>query len=200
MTLEQAWFDGLGDPAFQSIAQSSAVPAPSESISRSLESVLPDSLSEDKATEDKAAEDKVAETDLFASLSTPPTPRPEAKSDFEQSLQTLIQESSFEAMSVSEAPDEAVDLGMTLDSLAQLGSSVEPQVAPQVAQMPPANPPTVTIEGLEGLFEDLPDRVPSAAAQSQVEVIADLFSQIGAADPFTESDLASDSAAEKKNF
>jgi hypothetical protein len=204
MTLEQAWFDGLGDPAFQSIAQSSAVPAPSESISRSLESVLPDSLSEDKATEDKAAEDKAAESNLFASLSTPPTPRPEAKSDFEQSLQTLIQESSFEAMSVSEAPDEAVDLGMTLDSLAQLGSSVEPQVepqvAPQVAQMPPANPPTVTIEGLEGLFEDLPDRVPSAAAQSQVEVITDLFSQIGAADPFTESDLASDSAAEKKNF
>ena len=47
-------------------------------------------------------------------------------------------------MPVNEAPDAVgLDLGMTLD-------------LPKT----PANPPPVTIEGLEGLFEDLPDLLP----------------------------------------
>lgn len=181
MTLEQDWFDGLGDPASQLEAQPSTQSHPttapiSQPTSQPLESA------------------------------DAPIPQPsESVSDFDQSLQTLIQQGALEAMPVSEAPDEAgLDLGMTLDSLASLGSPAAPKDS-EVPSWPAtaANPPAVTIEGLEELFADLPDVASREAAnRSQVEVIADLFSQIGAADPTPETtDLASaPEAAEKKNL
>ena len=170
MTLEQAWFDGLGDPAFQPVSQPVTQPNP---VLVPASSTRPETA---------------AETAL-------PQP-PDAKSDFEQTLQTLIQANAFETMPVSEAPNEAADddLGMTLDSLTQLGSPVESRVTS-------ANPPVVTIEGLEGLFADLPDLGSGEAAKSQAEVITDLFSQVGAVDPLTKTaiDPASETL-EKKNL
>jgi hypothetical protein len=214
MTLEQAWFDGLGDPAQSASpvnpasqpepqsAMQSPVPAPNSSVSQSLDAWRLDQQAVDPALPAQPAIPLATETifDLAADLA--PAAAPSAGS-FDQSLQALIRDSAFEAMPVNEAPDAAeVDLGMTLDALAPLGSPVEPQ--PPVRSEPPA----VTIEGLEGLFEDLPDLTPSDASpsqenQTQVEAMADLFLQVGAIDPSTDTLVDLDSepeTSEKKNF
>ena len=139
LTLEQEWFGGLGDPALQQTTQPSADTAAVNSMSQVLESDLVDNQAVNQVI--NQAENQIAQPESFIQAAA-------TESDFEQTLQALIQEGLpekvLEAMPVNEAPDAVgLDLGMTLD-------------LPKT----PANPPPVTIEGLEGLFEDLPDLLP----------------------------------------
>jgi hypothetical protein len=196
MTLEQAWFDGLGDPAADSPPEPTSEPTPqpdfNSSVSQSLETFL---LSNSAPT--------VADPDLFAEFAEPlpsqPTsdlePAVEAPTEMITSLTDLIPASDadvdsepepLEALPIAEAPIEnfGVDLGSDADMLAQLDADLA-----QFGSSATSPEPTETAWDLFALPDD--DTSPDPIAPSEpdpnppnvtIEGLEDLFADLPAAE------------------
>lgn len=186
MTLEQAWFDGLGDPAAQ--APTPEVPDLKESVGRSLETLggsataSQEDDSEALFTEFVLPEVESASVGNVSSAQplTAAEP-PDMAPDITQSLTELLppdwtDRQTDQTLPVAEAVGEALDLGLTtpLESgTAPATGSLDQFTADFASESPSADNATpaasidrnvgtnevtneVTIEGLENLFADLP--------------------------------------------
>ncbi|MFM7424492.1 MAG: hypothetical protein ACKO7W_05775 [Elainella sp.] len=177
MTLAEDWLGDLGAPTGQLLEQPAA--PSTASVNQSLESFLLDPSSPTASGGDLFA--------TFGRSSTAPEPTPEpmpqggTAADLVQDW-AAIQESRRppEVLSVGEAPSANLDLGMTVDAANVTANS------PQSGQANREDRGTVTLEGLEQLFEDLPNA--SAATDGTNLFAADLF------------DLDVAAEAEKKNY
>lgn len=183
LTLEQEWFGGLTDPASQPDAQP---PAPSEfpssSVSQSVETFLLNDTAPpaiDRFTDFPSNEPSAPEpvevitrlTDLVPDVAAASSTSLDATSISE------MQAAQEEALPIAEAPAENLNV-VGVDTAEQLGTDLTQPAAS-----------ALTIEGLEDLFEDLPNvsATPGAGAEG------DWFSQLGDA-----LDSTADDSSEKK--
>lgn len=185
MTLAEDWLGNLGDSTGPATGRPNQPAVSTDSVSQSLESFLLNPTSP-----------SASGGDLFATFGRSSAPAPEPLPDAVPQGETVtdlaenwagIQEARRpqEALPVAEAPNPNLDLGMTVDALANLGTASSPQIAPQPGQAGREDRGTVTLEGLEQLFEDLPDTTPTETGEL---FDADLF----------DLDIAAE--AEKKNY
>lgn len=176
LALEQEWFGGLDDPASQVPSQPTVPPEFSAGpVSRSVENFLlnpttsadsdPNRLgsTEPSPTPPTSAAEAAEPIQTIASL-TELIPEPTTDLTREPSLTSLDSSSAENAtqdepLTIAEAPLDklAVDLGTGLDSLGQLETDLAPPrtEALGTSQIPSPTP----VEGLEGLFETVPQQV-----------------------------------------
>jgi hypothetical protein len=210
LTLEQEWFGGMTDPAAQSNTQPPVQPEaqpefPGGSVSQSVETfLLNDTVppaATDRFTDFPSSEPEPVETisrltELVPDPATE-TPAPVVPAVPEEAAQE-------EPLPIAEAPAENLNVDLGVDTAEQLGADLtEPSALAQTnagwdlfADIPAADkpaselkPPALTVEGLEELFENLPDM---SAAPSEVGSEAgaegDWLFQFGDTSNTTESD------------
>lgn len=210
--LEQEWFGGLTDPASQTSNQPTVQPEFSAgSVSQSVESFLLNPTTSTSLNPDRLAGSAVAgstePTAPTASLSTSEVEEPietissltelvpDSKPDpigevlptepDSNSAASVVQE---ESLTIAEAPLDrlGVDLGASFDPLEQLGTDLAPPSTETGSRTPSPTP----IEGLEGLFEPTPQRVPPTTPTTPAPIApaTDIAPNPDSADP------------EKKNY
>jgi hypothetical protein len=186
-TLADNWLGNLGDSTGRAMGQPAQPDTSTNSVSQSLESLLLDPATPPASGGDLFA--TFGRSSTSASV-TPPVPQGETAADWAEDL-AAIQASNPASkrpdapLPVAEAPSSNLDLGMTVDALANLGAASPPQESTGRD-----NRGTVTLEGLEQLFEDLPDATSAAGSAGNS---TDLFD----AELF-DLDIAAE--AEKKNY
>jgi hypothetical protein len=203
-TLEQEWFGGLGDPAAQLPAQKQTAPTASVagSVAQSLEAFLLSNIA------------PAASSELFAGLGEPSVASSPEASISAISASDLV---SFSGPADSAAPlpssvvDRKLDseLNLDIDMLEQLGAALAPvseankdwnkvgdaSAALLAEPLKISEPEPLTIEGLEGLFADLPGVVDASSDSAPAEAsVTDWLTHKA-----TLSDSGSSADASKKN-
>jgi hypothetical protein len=146
-TLEQEWFGGLGDPAAQS--QPTSAPEPALANHPPVDSHTASSTDLFSGIGDTETNASLPDRSIVESL--PASEQPDLANP-------TPSDSLEKPLPVAEASTQSLDLG--IEALDQLGAPASP--AAESAK------PSLTMEGLEGLFADLPDlAVESRAPEAQ---------------------------------